>query len=302
MTTARTQRYPVTLLVVGLLAGVLVAACGDDGGASTTTRAATTVATTQAPTTVASTTSVPVSVTPVAVKTPAGSVDELVVALYAALDAYDDEAFRALSTDGARHAVFFYDGTGHGEITANFAVANYRLAASGIESIEILGDPIVSGEAVAIPVRYRYPEGDYVGFDVIIAEQQTGGGVLISGGVTFLADPDLAADPTAIPVIETEVAAWNAGGAAGVLATMHDDAAFWDDLDGVDPTTLYTGSALENFISTSLWFNVEITAEPTTSGPFIAVPNRLTASGDSSEGISIFLIRDGKIALHAYAQ
>jgi hypothetical protein len=235
------------------------------------------------------------------VKTPAGSVEELVTALYAALDADDDVAFRALSTEGARHGVYFYDGSGHGAITANFAVANYRLASSGIESIEILGEPIVSGEAVAIPVRYHYADGNYIGYDVLIAERQTGGGMLISGGVTFLADPDLTADPTALTVIESDVAAWNAADVAGSLATMHDDAAFWDSLDEVDPTTIYEGDALRTWLTATMWFQVEITADLTTSGPFIAVPNRLVAS-DSSEGISIYLIRDGKTALHAYAQ
>ena len=244
-------------------------------------------------------TTVPASVTSVAPKTPAGSVDELVTALYAALNTSDDHAFWALSTNGARHGVYVYDGTGHGEITANFAVANYRLASSGIESIEVLGEPLVSGEAVAIPVRYHYPEGDYLGYDVIIAEQQTGGGVLIAGGVTFLADPDLTADPTALSVIQADVAAHNAGDPDGVLATMNDNAAFWDNLDEADSATLYTGQALRTFVTGITWFDVEITSDPTTSGPFIAVPNHLSVGGD---GISIYLIRDGKTAFHGYAQ
>ena len=51
------------------------------------------------------------------------------------------------------------------------------------KQIEILGEPIVSGEAIAVPVRYTYPvEGPYVGFDVFIAEAQPGGGLLIFGG------------------------------------------------------------------------------------------------------------------------
>jgi hypothetical protein len=254
-----------------------------------------------ASTTVVSTT-VPVSATStVVVKTPAGSVEELVTALYAALNAYDDEAFRALSTDRARHGVYVYDGTGRGEITLTFDVATYNLASSGIGSIEVLGEPIVSGEAVAVPVRYNYPEGSYVGFDVLIAERQAGGGMLIHGGVTFLADPDLTADPTALTVIETDVAAWNAADVEGSLVTMHDDAAFWDSLGDVDTSTVYEGEALRTWLTATMWFQVEITPGSTTSGPFIAVPNRLVA-GDSSEGISIYLIRDGKTALHAYAQ
>jgi hypothetical protein len=257
--------------------------------------------TTLASTTVVSTT-VPASTTSVAPKTPAGSVEELVTALYAALNTSDDDAFWALSTNRARHGVYVYDGTGRGEITAAFDVATYHLASSGIESIEVLGEPIVSGEAIAIPVRYNYPaEGPYVGFDVLIAERQVGGGLLISGGVTFLADPDLTADPTAISIIESDVVAWNAADLEGALATMADDGAFWDSLEDVDRSTLYEGEALRTWMASSLWFDVEVTADPTTSGPFIAVPNRLIAS-DSSEGISIYLIRDGKTALHAYAQ
>lgn len=234
-----------------------------------------------------------------AVKTPAGSVDELVTALYAALNSDDDAALRSLSTDEARHAVYWAGAALQG-IQTDFAIATYRLATSGIDRIELLGEPIVSGNTITIPVRYFYvAEGPYLGFDVLVTEA-VDGGLLISGGATLFADENLAVDPAGVTVIEAEHAAWNANDADGVVANFATNGTFWETMP--DPEATHTGDDLRSFVTDSLWFEVEITADPTTSGPFIAVPNRLVAATDESEGISIYLIRDGKITLHSFAQ
>jgi hypothetical protein len=236
--------------------------------------------------------------TTVAVKTPAASAGELVTALYAALNARDDAAFRALSTADAHHVVY-WAGTSSAGIQSDFAHASYWLTYSGIQSIEVLGEPIVSGATITVPVRYHYVEGPYIGFDVIVTAEVPEG-LLITGGATLLADQAVALDPTAIAVIEAEHTAWNDGDADGVVATFAADAMVWDDL--ADPEATYTGDALAEFVLAGLGFNVEITAEPLFSGPFIALPNRRVAPTDVSDGISIYLVRDGNITLQGFAQ
>lgn len=284
---------PTTLLALGLFLSTLVAACSDDSSESSTTPL------TVPATTVAVSTTVPVPTTVVVAKVPAVSVDDLVTRLYAALNGGDDAGLRALSTEAARHVVY-WAGTATAGIQTDFAIANYRMATSGIESIEILGEPILSGATITVPVRYHYPsEGDYIGFDVLVTTEAEGG-LLIVGGATIFADQAVTLDPTALAVIEAEHAAWNDEDATAVVANFAADGMFWDNL--TDAAATYTGEALMTFVISSQWFDVEITAEPVTSGPFIAVPNRLVAPDDSSEGISIYLIRDGKITLQAFAQ
>ncbi|MBI5157162.1 MAG: hypothetical protein HZA58_04020 [Acidimicrobiia bacterium] len=269
-----------------------MAACSDDAAEPPATSAEATT-TTQATTTTGAATTV------AAAKTPAATVDELVAGLYAALNAHDDDALRALSTDEARHAVYWANASSQG-IQADFAIATYRMATSGIEEIEILGDPIVSGQTVTVPVRYHYAgEGPYIGFDVLVTGAAAGG-LLLAGGTTLFADESLTLDPTALVVVEAERIAWNDGDADAVLDTIAENGLFWDDLTNVEAT--YQGDELRGFVMSSLWFEVETTGEPTPSGPFLAVPNRLVAATDESEGISIYLIRDGKITLHSFAQ
>ena len=256
----------------------------------------TTTTTTQ--TTTTTTTTIPGSS-----KRPATDVDELVERLYAALNAMDDEAFRALSADGAQHAVYVTDGT-TGSITSSFSHDSYRLASAGYLSIEVLGEPIVSGYVVAVPVAYTYPEaaGVLTGFDLAVLAP-TGSGWLLGGGVGFLADPGLEADlAEAEASIEASAAAFNADDVDGVLATYAEYGVLWEDV--TDAGSTYTGAALRQFLSNNRYFTVEFTAEPAASGPFVVVPSHHTAEATANgfDGMYVFWIRDGEIALQAYAQ
>jgi len=256
----------------------------------------TTTTTTQITTT--TTTTIPGSA-----KRPATDVDELVARLYAALNAMDDEAFRALSADGAQHAAYITDGT-TGSITSSFFHDSYRLASAGYLSIAALGEPIVSGYVVAVPVAYTYPEavGVLTGFDLLVLTP-TGSGWLLGGGATFLADPGLEADlAEAEAPIEASAAAFNADDVDGMLATYAEYGVLWEDV--TDAGSTYTGAALRRFLSYNLYFTVEFTAEPAASGPFVVVPSHHTveATANGSDGMYVFWIRDGEIALQAYAQ
>jgi hypothetical protein len=293
----------LAVLIAALAAGCAAAASAPTTQAVTTTSAVTTTratTTTGATTTTQAVTTTSAATTTTPEKTPAATVEELITALYGALNAQDDAAFRALSTQEAQHAVYWTDGT-TGSITATFDHADLDLGSTGIRNIELLGAPVVSGDAVAIPVRYTYPDGIYTGFDLLVVAHVAPSGLLVAGGASFLGAPGFEADGAVVADLsETESTAWNADDVAGVLATMTDDALFWEDVTDADSAR--TGAALQEFVTGSVWFDVEITGVPVLSGPFAAVPNRLVAGGNSAEGISIYWIRDGKIALQAFGQ
>ena len=63
-------------------------------------------------------------------------------------------------------------------------------------------------------------------------------------------------------------------------------------------------SALREFLTASLWFTVEFTGEPVMSGPVPrrAEPPHRWTTGAFYDGVYVFWISDGKIALQAYAQ
>jgi hypothetical protein len=167
---------------------------------------------------------------------------------------------------------------------------------------------LVSGEVVAVPVAYNYPAsglGTLTGFDVMVVTHVEGG-LLVGGAATFAADerPDLVADPAeAQALIEASEAAFNADDIEGMLANYSAGALFWEDMTDVDTT--YRGTAdIRDFFTANHFFTGEATGDPVISGRFIAVPNRNTveATGNGYDGMLIFWIRDGKIALQAYAQ
>jgi hypothetical protein len=81
---------------------------------------------------------------------------------------------------------------------------------------------------------------------------------------------------------------------------MDPGATLWEDV--TDPDTKHSDDGLADFLSSSMWFDVEFTGDLQVSGPFAAAPTRLFTSASSSEGITIYLVRDGKIVLQAFAQ
>jgi hypothetical protein len=274
-----------------------------DGSTTTTAVVTTTLAptTTEAPT---STTEAPTT-TAAAAKTPMPTVDEVVAAYYATGNAGDWDAFRALSTDDCMHAIYYVEGR-TGAISDNISHADYDFASDPLQGIEVLGPAVVSERVVAIPVAYTYPDptGVLTGFDVLVV-RYVEGGLLVGGVASFLADdrPDLVADPAdARAVIDASRAAFNAEDVEGVLATMSGAAVFWEDM--TDAETTHRGTAaLREFLTDSLFFSVELTGDPVMSGRFLAVPSHHSAdSGGFADGMYVFWISDGKIALQAYAQ
>ena len=278
------MKHPTLILSAALC--IVIASCGDDSSHPTTT--------TVSPTTItlaASTTATTMQAHPT-------SVDELVTALYAALNAKDDEAFRALSAPGAHHAFFYDFGQSAGMFPAGFDHSASALSRAATTLIEVIGDVIEFGDVLAIPVRYTHPNEVDIGYDVLIIERSPDG-LLIAGGATVYAAPGLEPDPTTADVVAAEIAAWNAGDAAAVMALMDAVATMWDDLG--DPESKHRGAALELFVNSSLWFQVEVDGELSYSGPFAVAPTRLTTATDSSEGITLYLVREGQIILQGYA-
>jgi len=317
--TTRGVRRPAALqLAVALAAllAVLAAGCSSDEGAATTqaatttavvatttTGAATTVATTTtaAPTT---TTEAPTTTTAAPAKTPMPTVDELVAAIYAAVNAKDSDAVRALTAEDARHPIYYVEGK-VGTVSAEIA-PDYDWSRDPMSGIEVLGESFVSGDVVVTPVRVTYPDpdGTLTGFDVMVV-RHVEGGLLGGGAATFLADdrPDLVADPAdAWALIEALGAAMTADDVEGALATMSGLAVFAEDM--TDTETYIRGtSALREFFTGSLMVTGEFTGEPVMSGPFVAVPTHLSTDvGFFSDGVFLYWISDGKIALQAWAQ
>ena len=241
-------------------------------------------------------------------KTPAASVEELVAAVYAALNAKDSAGLWALHTDDAGVHSFYVAQERSGHVAAGITPGHYDLRSDQYQSVEVLGEPLVSGEVVAIPVAYTYPEPDgvYTGFEVLRVAQVEGG-LLVGGAATFYSDigPDGVADPAgARLLIQTAAAALNAGDVEGVLATMSGDVLLWEDM--FDGDAKYSGTEAVRRVLTDLgtYLAVEFMGEPLYSGPFVAVPSRHTVegSGASIDGLYVFWIRDGEIALQAYAR
>jgi hypothetical protein len=272
---------------------------------TTTTQVATTTTAEVVTTTGVATTSTTESTTTTgAGKTPMATVEELVNAVYVAVNAKDSDAVWALHTADAFHPVYYVGGrTGH--ISDNIT-PGYDWSSNPLQGIEALGESLVSGDVVVTPIRATFPDptGVLTGFDVLVVSHVEGG-LLVGGAATFWADdrPDLVADPAeAQALIEASSAAFNAGDVEGLLALMTGDAAVWEDMTDVE--AIYRGAALGDFLTTDLGFTVGFTGDPVASGRFFAVPSRHTdtATGSTYDGLYVFWIVDGKIALQAYAQ
>ena len=270
---------------------MLVAGCGDDS--ATTTAAPTTTTTQEATTTAAPTTALAPAETPVA------SVEELVTRIFAALTAGDAEALRGLYADGTWHRVYTLQ---EGALLPA-GNANMDTYQPGGEAWEVLGEVMVAGKVAVTPVQVTYAEnldgaGTWVGFDVNVVEAVPGG-FLGGTGLTLFTEVDapesLEADPAEVAgLLAAQAAAWAVGDIDGVLAD------YWEQAKYIDGFTYETvGPAeLADFYA---GMRLEFTGEPVISGPLFAVATRVTdlASGAVTDGVSVYWIREGEIALHA---
>jgi hypothetical protein len=235
-------------------------------------------------------------------KTPAASVAELVDALFAAAAGGDADAWQGLCTDEALQSVYLVTGQ-IGRLMDSYPMAYWDPGADPLEGMEILGEPLVAGDAAAIPVRYTVPGQTQpaTGFLVIVGGQ-VAGGLLVAGGASFFAEGGPTADPAvAQALVVAQVAAWNADDVDGVLATMTDDVAFWGTV--VYPDTMDSGPALRDLLVGAFSLAFEVTGPPVVSGPFAVVPMRFAdeMSGEAIDLLGALWLRDGKIALQAIA-
>jgi ketosteroid isomerase-like protein len=233
------------------------------------------------------------------------SIETLVDAYVAALNSGDAPSLHGLSTTAAAYAdlVFVLDSQGAptGVATAAFDNPASYLAARGASLLEATAAPIQSGASVALPVRGVNTEHTLTGF-VVLTVEEVESTFLIAGSVTILAVPEVELDDSATEVVESYIAAWNTGEAAEVLPFLANDATVWDSMQRANPTLAWRGDAVRMLITSSMWFTVETTGPMMTSGPFLAVPNRLQAPGDASEGLSVLLVDDGLILFHGFSQ
>lgn len=231
--------------------------------------------------------------------------EALVSAVYAAVNAQDDAAIAALAGPNARHGSYRVvtgpDGVPTVTPGPGYAYRDARLSETGLLVVEVTDAPLVAGYSIAVPVRYVYADEVLLGFDVFVVTT-TPTGLRIAGGATFVGGFDMIPDPDAAGVIARYRSAWNEGDASAVMDSIATTAVFWDDIRGGDPDTAVAADEVEWFIATRLWFDVEMTGPAVISGPFLAIPNQLIAATTISEGISIFLIHDRHILLHAFAQ
>lgn len=235
-------------------------------------------------------------------KTPAASVAELVDALSAAADAGDAAAWRALCIDEALQSVYLVTGQ-IGRLMDSYPMAYWDPGADPLADMEILGEPLVAGDAAAIPVRYTVPGQTQpaTGFIVIVAHRAEEG-LLVAGSASLFAVGAVDADPAvAQALVAAQAAAWNADDVDGVLATMADDVAFWGTV--VYPDTMDSGPALRDLLVGAFSLAFEVIGPPVVSGPFAVVPLRFAdeMSGEAFDGLGVLWVRDGRIALQAIA-
>lgn len=233
-----------------------------------------------------------------AAKMPAATVAELVNRLYAAVHARDSAALHALAQDGKAHLVYSTDGVS-GNVVGLFMNATFDFATDPMRDVKVLGEPLIVGDLVMVPVAYTYTGEVDTGFDLFYVAH-VGGGLLIGSTVTLYGKPGLTLDPKALKTITAEMAAWNKDDTAGVLATMASDVRFWDGI--ADPSrVVYSRSEMAGFFTSSSYIDVANIGSAITSGAFIALPQRLTSGRGSEDGITVYEIRGGKIALQVYA-
>ena len=173
-----------------------------------------------------------------------------------------------------------------------------RLLPSSLEQVMETGEVVVSGYAGAAALRLVYsdPEPAWVGFNTFVAEP-VAGGFLYAGGAWIAAEESggyAEADPAVVAeLLAAQAAAWAAGDVDGVLA------GYWEQAEYIDGYAYETVGAAE-LADFYAGMRLEFTGEPVISGPFFAVATRVTdlASGVAADGVSVYWVREGEIALH----
>jgi hypothetical protein len=170
--------------------------------------------------------------------------------------------------------------------------------------MEVLGEPLVSGDAAAIPVRYTSDQagmGQVEGF-IVIAGRREASGLVVAGSASLFAQSGATTDQAvAVGLLEEFTASWNADDAGGVLATMTEDVAVWFNMAYAD--SIGSAADLEMALPAAFSLSMEATGPPLLTGPFIAAPLLGTdaGTGEAMGAIAILWVDEGKIALLAFA-
>ena len=277
-----------------LVPAVLLGACGGGAVEATTTQVPTTEAatTTLAPATTTTSTTAPTTTVSVPGKTPAASVGKVILAIHTAVNEKDDAAHLGVITDDARMLFYGVNGLypGNGTRWVSFRA----VLPSSLDQVMETGEVVVSGYAGAAALRIVYPDSSAaVGFNTWLAEP-VAGGFLFAGGAWIAAGESDEADPAVVAeLLAAQAAAWAAGDIDGVLA------GYWEHAEYIDGFTYETvrPAELADFYA---GMRLEFAGEPVISGPFFAVATRVTdqAGGVAAEGVSVYWVREGEIALH----
>ena len=280
------------LMLVAL--AMLVAGCGDDS-ATTTVAPTTTLAPTTTSTQVTTTTLAPMATVSVPGKTPAASVEDVMLTIHTAINEGNDAAHLGVVANGS--LMLFY--TVHGlDGESGSTLGMGQLLPSRLEQEMETGEVVVSGDTGAAVLRLVYPDPEpaLVGFNTFVAEP-VAGGFLYAGGVWIAAWESggyAEADPAVVAeLLAAQAAAWAAGDVDGVLA------GYWEQAEYIDGYAYETVSAA-GLAGLYAGLRLEFTGEPVISGPFFAVATRVTdlASGVATDGVSVYWVREGEIALH----
>ena len=292
----RTMRDWGTFRGLGLMLvalAMLVAGCGDDS--ATTTVAPTTTLAPTTSTQATTTTLAPATTVSVPGKTPAASVGDVIRIFHTAINESDDAAHLGVVADGALMFLYYVEGL---DPDPKGTLGMGQLRPSSLEQEMETGEVLVSGDVGAAALRLVYPDPEpaWVGFNTFVAEPVAGGFLYVAGA--WIAAEESAgyaeADPAVVAeLLAAQAAAWAAGDVDGVLA------GYWEQAEYIDGYAYETVSAA-GLAGLYAGLRLEFTGEPVISGPFFAVATRVTdlASGVATDGVSVYWVREGEIALH----
>jgi len=244
---------------------------------------------------VTTTTLAPMATVSVPGKTPAASVEDVMLTIHTAINEGNDAAHLGVVANGS--LMLFY--TVHGlDGESGSTLGMGQLLPSRLEQEMETGEVVVSGDSGAAVLRLVYPDPEpaWVGFNTFVAEPVAGGFLYVAGA--WIAAEESAgyaeADPAVVAeLLAAQAAAWAAGDVDGVLA------GYWEQAEYIDGYAYETVSAA-GLAGLYAGLRLEFTGEPVISGPFFAVATRVTdlASGVATDGVSVYWVREGEIALH----